>query len=350
MRNIAKVFNEFEILDDRLGIPRRASVKNASNGKTGWASHYGGVSELARYANLNLKLPVPFEATWMHGIIEPWRYNRYPLQLLYGFKHDKSRLILVCNDEQKKVLNSIGYTNVHAIGAPYVYAAPEVCPKRLMGSVLVMPPHTIDGAPFLKQSELEGYADYIVHKYGQSRLDIYACIHAACIRNGQWASLFQDRKIPVLSGADPFDNNSLRRMWHIFSLFETLSTPEIGSHVFYALAAGCKVIIEGPEVTRYEAQLLKDGSFRKAIANKENLRKDKGVSSEKLAFIKQFQTENDDFALGRDMVGIEFKRTPTEIRELLGWSLRRQLMFMPQWSIRQFHVYAARLKKLLMTE
>jgi len=323
-----------QLIENELGIPKRQRLIQATGDRSGWASHYGGLRELVTHAGLMNSLPVPFDATWQHGVVEPWRYQRYPLKLLYGIRHKQERLILVFTGEQRAVLEELGYSNVHAIGAPFVYAEPIDKPKRRSDSVLVMPPHSLVGAPFEDQSQIDNYVAFVANKYKNSGNFLCASIHAACIENNQWVSEFKKMGIGVVGGANHGDANSLKRMWHLFSLFDVVTTPDIGSHVFYALACGCKVVIEGPEILRSESQGLKDLSYRRSLMNGEDVLNDQQLKAAKKKFTSAFGRCYTNESLGKEILGFDCKKSPEEICEILGWSKSRQLQMAPKFYVK----------------
>lgn len=311
--------------DFKLRLPPRSKTRFRTFAETGWSSHYGGIEALASYAGMIPGIPVPFQATWQHGIIQPWRYKKYPLQLLYGIKHRPDRLILTCNNEQAEELARLGYSNVHPIGAPYVYAKPSSLPQRLASSVLLMPVHALNGAKFENEQQIEEYCDYAHARYEAHGKPLYACIHMSCIRNGQWVESFIRRGIPVIAGADHDDANSYKRMWHLFSLFDVVSSSGIGSHIYYALSAGCRVVVEGPKVSYCASQMLKDVSYRRSLANGEDILNDADLRAQERDFLAGFAAPISDVDLGNLMIGAACKMPPKMLRALLGWSRAGQL-------------------------
>jgi len=312
-------------LEAKLNLPRRAPIRYHLGDETGWANHYGGVEQLVRYCGMIDGLRPGFNATWQHGISLPWVHRYNPKDLVYCYDHDRSRLILVANDDQRISLSSIGYTNVCAVGSPWVYAQPKLKDKRIKGSLLVMPPHTLDNAPFEKKEQLFAYCDYIARKYHDHSSLACACIHMSGMRNGQLTQLLDDCGFNMITGADHYDRNSLVRMWKIFNQFETVSTPAIGSHVFYALAAGCNVVIEGPKVAYTHDQLLLDVSYRRSLSQGLDVLENPVLQESEMQFERMFERPLGNKSLGLEIVGINYKKTPDEIKHILDWSRRQQV-------------------------
>lgn len=248
-----------------------------------------------------------------------------PLSLLYGKRHSEDRLILVANKQQKEALEGQGYKNVHAVGCPWIYAEPKNKTKRIAGSILLMPPHTLDGAPFEDNRQIEEYCTYASQRYKAKASLLVASIHLSCIRNGQWIQELRQSGISAIGGADHGDANSYARMWYLFSLFETVCTPNIGSHVYYALAAGCKVCIEGPRICYSKTQKMKDSTHRLLADEYQDCYHEANWVHQENAFTELFSYPRYDQELGMEATGLDLKLDPSRLRKLLGWSKRNQL-------------------------
>jgi hypothetical protein len=319
-----------------LNLPPRRPNRYILGEETGYANHYGGVEMLCSYCRLNPDIMPGFNATWQHGVSLPWLYRKNPVELVYYLKLARDRLVLVANEDQKQCLEAIGYSNVHAVGLPWIYAQPMTKVKRISGSVLVMPPHTLDNAPFEAINQLLDYVDYVVQKYKKNLVSLCACVHMACIRNGQFAQMFLDSGINLITGADHHDRNSLIRMWQVFSHFETVSTPAVGSHVYYALAAGCKVVIEGPKITYSCKQMLLDDTYKRSLDAGIYYSLDPTHLDDEVEFDLMFQRPRANQDMGLTAVGMDAKKTPAQIRRILGWSRRRQLRQMLSMKVKSF--------------
>ena len=317
--------------ESTLRLPPRQKLGYTLGAQTGWITHYGGLQALASYAGMFSFWPVPFDATWQHGVEDQCYYERYPSDLIYSIEHPYDRQIFVSNAAQQKVLRDLGYLNVIVIGAPFIYAEPAEKPCRIPKSILIMPPHTLDGAPFSGDDILKEYVDFINVRYVDSGLDLWASVHASCVRNGLWVPYFNKYGIKVVGGADHGDQNSLLRMWFLFSSFETVSTPSLGSHVFYALACGCKVIFEGPPIRMSLHEANQDESFVRLVSKNKNPLFDEDLIECRELFMAKFREARDDIELGREALGFQFKKTPEQIRILLGWNKALQVAMMPSY-------------------
>lgn len=315
--------------DQQLQLPQRLPIPYDTDEATGWAGHYGGSLELYRHAKGIKGLFPGFNATWQHGIIESWRYKQYPLQLLSGIKHPPDRLIFVATKSQQYALRGIGYRNVHAIGSPFAYAKPRVMPRRIGGSMLYMPSHSIDGeTPNRSNHNLE-YCRFLESEGCSRGSKMYVSLHMACLRNRSLWPTLRRKGIPIVAGADYCDGHSYRRMWHLFHMFETVCTNALGSHIFYALAAGCRVLFNGPRNDLTEAALASDSSFRRAILNGENFLKDQQWQSKTDSFLQSLFNGVFNVKLGESTIGLANIKSPSKIRQLLGWRYCDQMHQIP---------------------
>jgi len=320
-----EIASELRKADRELGLPPRIRLVQVADDFTGWASHYGGLQELAGYARLFKWLPVRFKATWQHGVFSEYRYCRHPKLLLYGASHASDRLILVATEHQADCLNAIGFTNVHPVGLPFLYAQPTHLPERRLGSVLAMPAHSLDGSPFENEEMINAYATWLFRKYNDSVDTLFACIHMSCIRNNQWWPAMLGNGLRVVGGADHGDGNSYQRMWKLFARFDTVTTNRVGSHFYYALAAGCKVVIEGPDVEFSKDQIMKDITYQRMVQSGMSLDLSAEGEREVERLKSDFGVPRQSPEIGNLSLGAGCKRSPSEIRNLLQWSKRKQI-------------------------
>ena len=103
----------------------------------GEANYYGASSEIARQVG-------SFEqcahgARWEHG----WKYGAVSTaEHIGGYHKKKSKsLHLVSTQKHEAILRAEGFSNVHAVGLPYLYADKPNLVRR-KGSLLVCPGHT----------------------------------------------------------------------------------------------------------------------------------------------------------------------------------------------------------------
>jgi hypothetical protein len=316
--------------DRRFLLPPRKKIFMPSNDHTGWASHYGGIHNLVTYAGLLHHLPISFNATWQHGVTLESEYRNYPYSLTYGIHHPVDRKIFVATRHQQSALNAIGYSNVYITGLPYIYAERTTeHHERVTNSILAMPAHTLEDAPFENNQAIKEYCSWVAEKYSRSEYYLHACINMSCIRNNHWWPELLESDINIVGGADFRDRNSYARMHALFKQFDIITTNSVGSHVFYALAAGCKIVIEG-DVPKYSNKQLKcDATHVRALNANRDTMYDEHIVNERHALTSQFCAPRTDIELGNYHIGKSNKLGPREVRSLLGWGRKSQLAATP---------------------
>ncbi len=227
---------------------RRSSfIKSISN-------IYGAKIVVSEYCGLHSK-EANIPGFWMHGWIPPY-YNVHPVLIalhkreVSGFRFPWSRDTfntsddqLVARADQEDFLSKHGYTNVKAIGLPFVYLEQPVLP-RIKDSLLVVPPHGVgwrgENNPLVKR-----YVDYISSlktKFSVTRL----CIPVSDYITGDWWPAFQKMGIGNIVSVDRSNTRSMHRLRQILSQFEYVTTNSFGSIVAYAAFSGCKISVAGP--------------------------------------------------------------------------------------------------------
>lgn len=330
MRNCKGLKCSLRATEKEFGLPPHRIIFRETGEENGWASAYGGIIELANYANLNRFLSCPFNAMWQHGIFPEYAYKSHPQKLTYGMTENLDKQVLVANDDQKECLERFGFTNVHAIGTPFAYAKPIKIPERRLGTILWMPPHSLPGEKESWSHKTEEAVGWLIQKYGGSYRDnVYACLHNECIKNELWWPELLKSNIPIIRGGSHSDGNCYRRMWILLSQIDIVSTNAYGSHIFYALAAGCRVRIEGPlvEPVFNKEKMAAKPYFQRLASQGLPLEQVISDSARKTTTYKALLGEEScDKQLGERMIGIQQRLNPSEIRELLGWNRSSQLL------------------------
>jgi hypothetical protein len=284
------------------------------------ADYYGASSLIAKALGLDT---VPESlASWSHGIAY-WKDLKLARQLvLTATQLDRC---LVCNKHQESFLRRKGYFRAHAVGAPILYV-PEINVTRNKNSLLIMPTHSLYNTqhdwPF------DAYAKYI-NTFRSEFKTIVACIHMNDVRKGHWPEAFEKMDIPWVRGADSSDGNAYNRMAVIFKSFEYMTTnATTGSHILYASYFGCKVSVAGPK-----AKYLPD-DFRGVPWYDRN---QKAMRYNHISMEKYLKCRRDpDFFLepteagknvefAKKMLGLDCRRSPREVADLLGWNLAGQI-------------------------
>jgi hypothetical protein len=229
-----------------------------------------------------------------------------------------SHTMLVARTDEEEYLRQQGFRSAHAVGLAIIYEeAPPV--SRQAGSLLVMPVHSLE---YTKHEwNFEAYADEIeaIRSHFSS---VVVCVSASCYRRGYWVDAFERRGIPVISGADIFDANTFRRLACLFGHFEFMTTNGFGSHLPYAALFGAKPSIYGT-IAPLAADDFKDDAFYQH--NPETLRLVVEMNTPE-ALRSRFEdlfvspwTAPQRTEWGRFQAGVQCKRTPGELRRLLGW-------------------------------
>ena len=280
---------------------------------------YGALQVAATYCGLSK--PHSIDGEWQHGWHPPDR-NFHPEAVvgsdgLSGHRR-ATDTFLVARKDQEAYLNAQGYLSVHSVGLPIVYLTPPRL-ERLPGSLLVMPLHswshnTHEWDFRLYVEEIEAIRNRFT--------SVVACVSAPDARRGYWAKAFEEREIPVISGADFFDANSYSRMAQLFSRFDFVTTNGFGSHIAYAALYGAKPSVYGtvapysprdflrdeyyqnnPDVLERTLELLKPDVLRRRFPN---------------LFVRPWEAATcTDWASFQ--LGVQCKRKPEELKSLLGW-------------------------------
>lgn len=284
---------------------------------------YGDLSVAAQYCGIPTP---PFEAAgeWQHGWIGPER-NIHP-EFVVGsdgksFERRSSSLHYVARGDQVEYLRSQGYARVQAVGLPIVYLdKPEL--ERIPGSLLSMPIHSLQETT--EAWDADAYAAY-VHSVVPRFSLVCSCVHKSCIEKGNWVPAFRKFGIRTIEGAEESDQNSLLRMAMLFRQFEYVTTNFFGSHLAYASYFGCKVSVSGPRPGWRRSAYERVPYYRNAPAVLDII--DRWISDDHFGKIyPQFLRDPWDASVQREwaewQLGEQHKRSPRELRELLGWDFR----------------------------
>ena len=217
---------------------------------------YGAPFVAANYCGIDSTNYTWVKGEWQHGWHPP-EHNVHP-ELVVGntglSRFNKLKLrYWVARKDQADYLLSCGYKNVEAIGLPIIYL-PELEIERQKNSLLVMPVHSLSSTTH--NWDFEQYAGEI-YSIKDRFTRVIACIHPECIQKKYWVESFMKRGIPVISGAEIRDKNSLLRMAYLFKSFDFLTTNGFGSHLAYGSFFGAKVSIFG-SLARYSHDDFKD--------------------------------------------------------------------------------------------
>lgn len=304
------------------------------------ADFYGASWEIAKQISAN-PTPIETRASWVHAWkIEP---NFYPGQI--STIPARKQRHLVGSQAQADLLEKAGYSDVHAVGTPYIYAKPLPA-DRVPRSLLVMPTHALPHTIHDFNEDL--YASEIANLKDQFDV-IVACISGNCLDRGMWYSAFERQGIPWIRGAKLNDRNALSRMATLFSTFDCVTTHVLGSHVAYAGYSGCRVSIYGTynhlphEAFIYDANLNTDSRML-----------DEHIRKLSLAFVKENFAHllchpsdgYDQQSWFAQLLGEQCRQSPEHLAKLLNWqpSWGTYLRTWMEWTKNDLLISSKRLK------
>jgi hypothetical protein len=278
------------------------------------ADYYGAGYLIAEA--LGLATPPRSIASWKHGVSFVRRMAAPELLLTEG---NRATRHLVANEWQASALREAGFVRAHAVGAPYLYAQADGV-RRMPRSLLAMPAHHIAGVTH--SFDERGYAQAL--RRIADRFDVVvACISSASVQAGSWTSALQDSGIPWIVGADSHDANALRRMRHLFAMFEFVTTNTLGSHVAYAAYSGCRVSIWGPYAEIKVEDYASIPWYRQRwdrVAELIATFSESHVRKRAPLLFRDPWDAADLKSWAEPFLGDAFRRSPGEVARLLGWT------------------------------
>lgn len=296
--------------------------QDKNNHKYAWSDHYGALHVISRYIGHEVTIKSAFDYfIWHHGCVGPW-LNKHP-DLVSSVVKDKTIRQFVERKDQELYLRQHGYKFVKSIGLPIIYEEMPKQLKRIKNSLLIMPTHTLLGD---KKADAVYYENYINHirKYLDEYEYVSVCLHKNCIDNNMWVEEFKSLGVSIIEGARTDDANAYLRQLYLFNQFETMTTPDWGSHVAYALYCGSKVSISGPKIERTREDYMRDGTWAKNQKILEILLH-KNTQQEKITilaslFVSPAQAIANR-ALGQHLIGFDNKLSPKDLKHLITGTL-----------------------------
>jgi hypothetical protein len=267
-----------------------------------------------------------YGGNWQHGWHPP-EHNIHP-EAVVGW----DGLSKLCKDEkhffvarvdQKSYLEHHGYKKVVAIGMPIVYVEKPTI-SRISDSLLVMPSHSLDETSH--SWSFSGFSKTLSEILPRYKF-VAACIHPSCLKKGYWVKEFSELGIPIIEGATSGDKNALKRMAVLFSSFSEILGNAFGSHLVYAAFFGARPYLLGPWAETKESDLAKMKIYTNAPEAIRMLITAISEKSVKKYHPYLFDTNAEmpaDWA--RHQLGEDNKRSPQEIRRILGWNFSNRLL------------------------
>lgn len=287
---------------------------------------YGVLHMAASYCGFKLPPGAPY-LEWQHGWHPP-ESNVHPEGVIgstgISMHQKESKTFLVARNDQKEYLESKGFTSVHCAGLPIIYQKQPVV-ERLPGSLLVMPVHSLE---YTKHAwDFEQYAGEIA-AIRDRFTTVVACVNSTCYRRGYWVKAFEDRNIPVITGADFFDANTYPRLATLFSRFTHMTTNGMGSHIAYAALFGARPSIFGTIAPHrwqdFQSDLFHQHNPDLLVRSIEMISASSLRQSYPRLFVNPWEAEDlTDWAAFQ--VGMQCRRTPAELKQVLGWTVSDNL-------------------------
>lgn len=270
----------------------------------------------------NLVRPPRSFSNWVHG----WIWADQPSSRLLACSNlRRSTKIIVRSEQEREALVREGFTAVIVGGLPFAYVPPQNT-TRIQGSLLVVPAHSA-GSEEVRCGH-EHYLDYLLSEQ-KNFSRIIVCIYYLD-KGKEVEKQARRRGFEVVYGARPDDANSLLRMRTLFDSVEYVTSNTMGSHMIYALSAGCKFSFCGP-FYEYERDVFLGGGnvLGHSIEHVEELLYIQSEGYIRQRFGKFFKESPlggftaVDFAnetLGRELLSAD------ELRHALGWRASDQVV------------------------
>ncbi len=329
MGNIKIILEKIDFKEHSLHLPKKEiCYKHIMEA-------YGGLHLIANYVGLNKPYYFFKKPTfWQHGWI-PDVCEFHPLavcgEILSHGKMSKDPTYLVGKTSNELYLKKHDYKNTVAVGLPLVYL-PKREIKRVKNTLLVMPVHSLS---YVKH-EHWNFQDYVDRLLAiKNDFDkIVVCVHPSCIDNGYWVKEFLDAGFEVVEGVCGGDKNAFQRLQLLLETFEYVTTNGFGSHLAYAAYFGAKISIFG----NFAEHKVEDYADMYKTTNSEEYNQMHKhfcqLTSEKslhqiMAFLFYGHPKEaiQMITWGKIQVGFEAKKTPKQIRQILGWDVKNRIKY-----------------------
>ncbi len=286
----------------------------------GGVDRYGFSSVLAKRCGRSM-VPRSF-ANWVHG----WTWAEEPTaELLACSKLPRDLTIVVRNGVEQLALEAAGFKDIRVGGLPFAYIQRQHA-FRHTDALLAFPPHSAEAERVT--ADQKEYLDYL-ETMKQDFDSVYVSVYYLDI-GGPLHKAAQARGLHVVQGARPDDANSLLRTRSMLDSFTHVTSNVMGSHMLYALFAGCKLSFCGPMYGYDESEFIGDGNPH-------------GYSSDYIRLALRFQSESylrdklgrffvdhprmgsQDTSFAIEEIGEKFLMSPREIEDALGWTAGGQI-------------------------
>jgi hypothetical protein len=282
--------------------------------KMAGVDRYGFSSLLARRCGRR-NVPRSF-ANWIHG----WVWSEEPTpELLASANLPRDLTIIVCKATEQLALKSAGFTDIRLGGLPFAYVQPQHTARQAT-SLLAFPPHSSEaGRVTLDQGAYFDYLESIKHDFES----LYVSLHYLDM-NGPLQKAALARGLKVVQGARPDDANSLLRTRSTLDSFTYVTSNVMGSHMLYALFAGCKFSFCGPIYT-YDESIFRIAGYQ-SIDQLVKLFSDSYLRGKfNKFFVNHPRLGVADKYFAADSIGERFIMHPQDIEDALGWTFAGQI-------------------------
>lgn len=280
------------------------------------------------------KTPPRSFAFWIHG----WRFSdELTAELLTCHKLPRNLTMLVRNDNEKQVLLNEGFLDVRIAGLPFAYVKKQHS-NRHKNCLLAFPPHSSESERInTSQKDYMDYLESLKDDFESIYVSLYSIDESSMMRK-----IASSRGLNVIQGAKPDDANSLFRVRSLLDSFEYVTSNVGGSHMLYALYAGCKFSFSGPIYEYDESMFYSENNphnhSKNYISSVLKLQSEQYLRAKFSEFFKAHpDLGKQDIEYSTHEIGERFLMGKTHILDSLGWTIKGQ-----------FNGYATGLKRRLM--
>ncbi len=236
---------------------------------------------------------------------------------------DRNSSIVVGSLTELEVFAKEGYTNVSVGGLPFAYLSDQQTP-RCEHSLLAFIGKSAEGERFDVLDT--NYLDFLASQAGAFE-NIYVSI-ATFDQSERIIREISRRSLTPVAGASPTDKRSLLRTRIALEHCKYVSSNTFGSHIAYALSAGCRVSIFTPTY-KYNTKVWLHSlhGYSKTYADRIEYVHSEPYLRKKWPLLFRDIPRNGycDISEGLRYIGSNNRLNSREIIKVLGWNLSGQL-------------------------
>jgi hypothetical protein len=301
--------------------PRNGAIAGVQTAMHGSNGHYSHRTILNRYAGVAEGTPLP-------GLLQ------------HGWNHDLGAVrgdvlipapdpFFLWNRRNLEHCQRAGLGHAVAVGAPFLYLPPADPPQPTPRSLIAVPLHSWEKVKI--QQDFEQYAAALAQIAGQfSRVAV--SLYWFDYQDPANRAVFERRGMEVVTvGARDSNPNFLSDQRQMLLGYSHVTSNRVQTGLFYALALGLRGFLHGPPMG-VEDRIDRTGELFDAWQRREFPE----LAGERFG--------DDDLRwLGERELGLEFKRTPEQLRELFQWNpLDRLTLERRCWDFRVRHASPGR--------